>query len=477
MTVNSEPGNDKRSASVAPSTTKDTPRTLKGKLKTRQVTMLSMAGVIGAGLFIGSGHVIALAGPAAFLSYLVVGLLVFSVMRMLGEMAVIQPDSGSFSTYADRAIGKWAGFTIGWLYWWFWVLIIPVEGIAGGGIIHSYLPMVPVWVAALLILLLLTSTNLLSVSGFGEFEFWFALIKIVAIIAFIVLGILAVCGLLPWVHGEGGFARLTSNNGFAPHGYGAVFGGMLVAVGSFFGSEIVTIAAAESRNPERQITRATNLVVWRIAIFYLLSIFLAVVLVNWNDPRLISQGTFETAMEMMNIPAAKFIVDMVVLVTVTSCTNSAIYTASRMLYSLGTRQDAPVAMGRIAANGVPRKAVWGSTFVGVIACLCNFIFPGEVFDILLATTGAMAILVYIFIVISQIRSRNALQKRGEEPPLKMWLFPWLSYLTLIILCAILAYMILDPAFRIQAVMTSIVAIGVICCGILNSRRLKRRHYQ
>lgn len=431
--------------------------------------MISIAGIIGAGLFIASGKAIATAGPAVLVSYLIVGLIVFSVMRMLGEMAIFQPDTGSFSTYADSAFGKWAGFTIGWLYWWFWVLIIPVEAIAGGSIINNYLPELPVWLAALLILAVLTGTNLFSVKGFGEFEFWFALIKVVAIIAFLILGTVAVLGWLPLPE-QGGFSRLTANGGFMPHGFSAIIGAMLLVVGSFFGAEIVTIAAAESRHPERQITTATNLVVWRIAIFYIFSMLLVTAIVNWNDPRLTSEGTFQTALEMLQVPNARVIVDIIVLVAVTSCLNSAIYTASRMLYSLSQRGDAPASTARLSSSGVPRRAVLGSSIVGLIACLCNFVFPDEVFNVLLATTGAMALLVYVVIAASQIRLRYRREARGETPALKMWCFPYLSYLTMAVLVVILGYMMWSPDFRIQAVMTALVAIIVVIAGLLNGRR-------
>ncbi|MGJ8513896.1 amino acid permease [Carnimonas bestiolae] len=455
------------------SATSDAPgHQLKGQLKTRQVTMISIAGIIGAGLFVGSSNAIAVAGPAAILCYAFTGVIVILIMRMLGEMAVTQPDSGSFSTYADRAIGKWAGFTIGWLYWWFWVLVLPVEAIAGAHIVHAYLPEFPVWLLSLAIVLVLMGTNLLSVAGFGELEFWFSLIKVVAIIAFIVLGIAAVAGVLP-VPDQGGFARLTQLGGFAPNGAGAVIGGVLITAFSFFGAEIVTIAAAESRDPKTQITHATKLVVWRIAIFYLVSMLLAVCIVNWNDPRLVEVGTFQRALEVLQIPRARLIVDMIVLTAVTSCMNSALYTASRMMLSLASRKDAPALMARISSNGVPRRAVVASALVGVIASLCNFLFPEDIFSTLLASTGAIAMLVYLVIAVSQVRLRYAMAARGETPQLKMWLFPGLSYLTIAGLLTVLGYMLISPDFRTESIMTGSVAFVVVAAGIWNSARLNR----
>ncbi|WP_287814139.1 amino acid permease, partial [Pseudomonas sp.] len=189
--------------------------------KPRHVTMLSIAGIIGAGLFVGSGHAIAAAGPATLIAYALSGLLVVLVMRMLGEMAVANPDTGSFSTYADQAIGPWAGFTIGWLYWWFWVLVIPIEALAAGHVLNEWFPAIDGWVFALLSVVLLAITNLFSVKNYGEFEFWFALVKVLAIIAFIVLGVAALFGLVPGSQVSGA-SHIYDTNGFLPNGLGAV---------------------------------------------------------------------------------------------------------------------------------------------------------------------------------------------------------------------------------------------------------------
>lgn len=218
---------------------------LQAGLKNRHLSMIAIGGVIGAGLFVGSGAGIAAAGPAILLSYALVGLMVVFVMRMLGEMAAARPSSGSFSAYADRALGRWAGFSIGWLYWFFWVVVLAVEATAGAKILEGWVPGVPQWAWALIVMVVLTATNLVSVSSYGEFEFWFAGIKVVAIAAFVVVGLLAVFGLLPGSDNPGsGLAHLTDSGGFFPHGPGAILTGVLMVVFSFMGSEIVTLAAA-----------------------------------------------------------------------------------------------------------------------------------------------------------------------------------------------------------------------------------------
>ncbi|MFQ6572068.1 amino acid permease [Pseudomonas sp. UM16] len=448
-------------------------RSLQHGLTSRQVSMISIAGIIGAGLFIGSSTAIATAGPAILISYAMTGLLVLLVMRMLGEMAIANPNSGSFSTYASQAIGPWAGFTIGWLYWWFWVLIIPVEAIAGADILHAYFPALPSWLFAFLIMLVLSCTNLISVKNFGEFEYWFALIKVVAIIAFIVVCSLAVFGVWPLAQQTSGVSHLWANGGFMPNGFGAVLGGVLVTIFSFFGAEIVTIAADETSNPKEKIRKATNLVVYRIAIFYIVSIFFIVSLVAWNDPGLKSVGSFQRVLEVLNVPGAKLLVDLVVLVAVTSCMNSGLYTASRMLYSLGSRGEALPMTKRISGNGVPTVAVILSTFAGFAGCLVNYVFPGKVFGFLLSTTGAIALLVYLVIAVSQLRMRAINDREGTELAFKMWLFPWLTWLVIGLIVTVLGYMLISPAYRYETLMTAGVTLAILLISL--TRRKSASH--
>ena len=446
-----------------------TPNGLEQGLKPRHVTMLSIAGVIGAGLFVGSGHAIAQAGPAVLLAYAAAGTLVVLVMRMLAEMAVASPDTGSFSTYADRAIGHWAGFTIGWLYWWFWVLVIPLEAVAAATILHAWFPGTAIWVFTLVITLLLTVTNLFSVKNYGEFEFWFALVKVLAIIGFIILGLLAIFGYLPTSQ-VSGVAHLSDTIGFMPNGMGAVLAAMLTTMFSFMGTEIVTIAAAESKDPSKQITKATNSVIWRIGLFYLVSIFIVVALVPWNDPGLAQFGSYQTVLERMGIPNAKLIVDIVVLIAVTSCLNSALYTSSRMLYSLSKRGDAPAAAKRTNASGTPYWAVMMSTGAAFLAVFANYVAPAAVFEFLLASSGAIALLVYLVIAISQLRMRQKRMALGETISFKMWLFPGLTWAVIVFIVAILTIMLFQESHRVEIMATGLLSILVVTAGLLVARR-------
>lgn len=443
-------------------------------LKQRHVTMLSIAGVIGAGLFVGSGHAIASAGPAVLLAYLIAGTLVVLVMRMLGEMAVAAPDTGSFSTYADRSIGRWAGFTIGWLYWWFWVLVIPLEAIAAAAILHAWFPVVDTWVFALAVTTLLTVTNLFSVARYGEFEFWFALLKVLAIIAFIVLGAMALAGGLPDHRASGLATLMATTGGFMPNGAAAVLGALLTTMFSFMGTEIVTIAAAESRDPARQITRATNSVIWRIGLFYLVSIFIVVSIVPWNDPTLLQVGSYQRALELLNIPHAKLIVDLVVLVAVASCLNSAIYTSSRMVFSLARRGDAPEALQRTSVNHVPRAAVLASTAVGFLTTIVNYFMPEKVFTFLLASSGAVALLVYLVIAVSQLRMRRQLIAGGHPIEFRMWLYPWLTCAVIGFIVLALGIMLTLEKHRNEVLATALLTAMIVALGVWNARRSRAR---
>ncbi|MCH7393968.1 amino acid permease [Acinetobacter dispersus] len=441
-------------------------------LSNRHITMISIGGVIGTGLFVGSSAAIAKAGPAVILAYLTTSIMVFLVMRMLGEMAVLKPDTGSFSTYARKAIGPWAGFTIGWLYWWFWVLAIPVEAIAGAQILYSWFPAFSVSIYAFCFIVFLSLANFFSTKSFGEFEFWFSLIKVIAIVAFIIIGILAISGIWPLAKNVSGVANLYNNAGFMPHGIGGILAAILITAFSFFGVEIVSIAAAESSNPQQKIRRATNLVLYRIILFFVVSIFIVVALVDWRSPDLQKYGTFQYVLMSLNVPGTKLIIDTVVFIAVASCMNAAIYTSSRMIFRLGTRGEAPKQVTQINGAGVPAIAVFASTFIGLICCIINYAVPGKVFGLLLSSTGSIALLVYLVIAFSQLRLRTKLEKAGAEVPFKMWLFPWLTWFVIVVIMSVLGYMFLSPQYSYETTLSLSVTLMVVICGVIVTRKKK-----
>jgi GABA permease len=255
---------------------------------------------------------------------------------------------------------------------------------------------------------------------------------------------------------------------------GAVLAAMLTTMFSFMGTEIVTIAAAESKNPGQQISKATNSVIWRIGLFYLVSIFIVVALVPWNDPVLAAVGSYQTVLERMGIPNAKLIVDIVVLVAVTSCLNSALYTASRMLFSLGKRGDAPAVSTRTNGSGTPYWAVILSTAAAFLAVFANYVAPAAVFEFLLASSGAIALLVYLVIAVSQLRMRQKRVIAGEKIAFRMWLFPGLTYAVIVFIVGILTIMLFQEAHRVEILATGLLSVLVVATGLLVARRRKRQ---
>ncbi|KKD02602.1 amino acid permease [Streptomyces sp. WM6386] len=447
---------------------------LQAGLKNRHLSMIAIGGVIGAGLFVGSGSGIAAAGPGILVSYALVGALVVLVMRMLGEMAAANPTSGSFSAYADRALGRWAGFSIGWLYWFFWVVVLAVEATAGAKILESWIPGVPQWAWALIVMIVLTVSNLASVASYGEFEFWFAGIKVVAIVAFIGVGLLAVFGILPGTHSDtAGLSNLTAHGGFLPNGPGKILTGVLMVVFSFMGSEIVTLAAGESEDPQRAVTKATNSVIWRIGVFYLGSIFIVLTLLPWNSPAITKDGSYVAALDSLGIAHAGQVMNFIVLTSVLSCLNSGLYTASRMAFSLGRRGDAPAAFGRTKRQGVPQTAILASVVFGFVAVFFNYAWPDTVFLFLLNSSGAIALFVWLVICFSQLRMRRIIQAESPEKlVVRMWLFPYLTWATIAVIVFVLGYMLTDTASgggRDQVVLSTLVAGGVVAFALLRKR--------
>jgi GABA permease len=418
------------------------------------MTMIALGGVIGAGLFVGSGVVIKSAGPAAVLSFVITGLLVVMVMRMLGEMAVALPAVGSFYEYARLAfsdrprLGELAGFLSGWMYWYFWVIVVALEAVAGAGLVRYWLPNEPAWLISLLLLLSLTVTNLISVKSFGEFEFWFASIKVVAIVGFLVFGSLFVLGFWPGAHG--GIDNLTVHGGFAPNGLLPIMTGAVAATGFYFGAEIVTIAAAEAAEPAKAVARATNSVISRALLFYVGSILLVVCLVAWDSPEIATP--YVSALNAMGVRGAAQIMNAVVLTAVLSALNSGLYASSRMLFALTGRGDAPRALAKLSRGGVPTRAILLGTLFGYGAVVMSYVSPDKVFAFLVNSYGTVALFVYLLIAVSQLRLRARLEK--EDPSrlkLRMWGYPYLTYLTIASMLCILLAMAFIPEQRIPLI--------------------------
>jgi GABA permease len=431
------------------------PTDLKRGLKQRHLTMIAIGGVIGAGLFVGSGVVINETGPGAFLSYLVTGVLIVLVMRMLGEMATANPSTGSFADYARRALGGWAGFSVGWLYWYFWVIVVGFEATAGAKIIQYWWKGPELWVLALGLMILMTATNLVSVKSYGEIEYWFAGIKVAAIVVFLGLGALFVLGL--WPDQDLDFSNLTVHGGFLPNGSSAIFSSIVVVVFSMVGAEIATVAAAESHDPKKAIAKATQSVIVRVLTFYVGSVFLLVCILPWDNTEL-GASPYVAAFTEMGIPGADDLMNAVVLTAVLSCLNSGLYTASRMLFVLAGRREAPMALITVNSRGVPVWAILASTVVGFLCVIAAYVSPDTVFLFLLNSSGAVILFVYLLIAISQFVLRR--QTPPDRLTVKMWFFPYLTIVAALGIVGVLLQMFLTDATRSQLVL-SLLSWGVV----------------
>ncbi len=423
-------------------------------LKQRHLTMIAIGGVIGAGLFVGSGVVINQTGPSAFLSYLITGVLIILVMRMLGEMATANPSTGSFADYARRALGGWAGFSVAWLYWYFWVIVVGFEAVAGAEILRFWID-APLWLVSLVLMVLMTLTNLVSVRSYGEFEYWFAGIKVVAIIAFLVLGTLFVVGL--WPEKSFDVSLMTSRGGFLPNGSGAIFAAIVVVVFSMVGAEIATVAAAESSDPERAIAKATQSVILRVATFFVGSMVLLVLIVPWDDNEL-GSSPYVAAFSEMGIPYADHLMNAVVLTAVLSCLNSGLYTASRMIFVLADRREAPQVLTEVNGRGVPRNAILFSTVIGFLSVIAAYVSPDTVFLFLLNSSGAVILFVYLLISISQLLLRR--RTPDDELVVRMWAYPTLTIVAIVGIVAILVQMMFTADTRSQ-IFLSLLSWGVV----------------
>lgn len=438
-------------------------------LSQRHLSMIGLGGAIGAGLFVGSGAGIAVAGPGILISFLAAGLLAVLVMRMMGEMSVAFPSSGSFSAHAERALGSWAGFTIGWLYWILIAVVLAIEATGAAVIMHGWVPAVDTWVWVLVFMAGLTVANLAAVRTFGEFEFWFAILKVAAIAAFLVLGALAVTGALPG-KGAFGLTNLTAHGGFLPLGWDGVLSGLLAVVFAFGGMEIVTLAAAESKDPVRGLSSAMRTVVWRLLLFYVGSVAVVVLVLPWNDSQ-VGESPFVAVLDHLGLPAAAQVMNVVLLAALLSALNANLYAASRMIYSLAERGEAPSALRGLSRRGVPQRAVLVSVAFGFFSVLLNFKWPDSVFMWMLNAVGAIALVVWIAVAVSQLRLRAQLEREAPERlAMRMWGFPGLTILALVAMAAVLVLLAAQESSRPQVVGTGLLTAFVLAVALVRQRR-------
>lgn len=419
-------------------------RGLQRDLSKGQVVMIGLGGAIGTGLFMGSGLAIGYAGPAVILSYVLAGFVALVMVFSLSEMAVVHPTAGSFGTYAETYLNPWAGFVVRYTYWIAQVIAIGGEAVAAGLYMGLWFPSVPVWLWALGFCLVLVYFNSRSVSNFGTVESWFALIKVSAIVLFIVLGTATLLR-----SGQAPSHNLTGlPGGFFPKGLGGVWMAVIVGIFSFNGIEVIAVTSGEARNPQVAIPAALRTMLVRLFLFYVLAVAIIVATVPWTATGVtaVAQSPFVTVFQRSGIAHAAGVMNFVVISAALSSMNTNIYLCSRMLFSLARGSYAPPLLGSLSDRGSPLAAVLTSGACILVAAAVS-IFTPHAYEYLLGVALFAAILVWMIILVSHLSFRR--RHAAEHLPVRMPLFPWMQYAGLAMLAAILVTMGFDPQLRLS----------------------------
>ncbi|MEN3345093.1 MAG: amino acid transporter, family [Arthrobacter sp.] len=438
-------------------------------MKPRQLAMMGLGSAIGAGLFLGSGAGIQAAGPAVLISYLAAGTLIILVMWALGEMAAANPDSGAFSVYAQKAMGQTAGATVGWLWWLQLVVVIAAEALGAAALLFTVWPVVPVWALSLIFMVLFTAINLAGVKNFGEFEFWFALLKVAAIVLFLGVGAALLLGWLPDVPSPG-LGNFTSD--FAPAGLGGVATALFVVIFAFGGTEIVSVAAAETEDPAHSVGRAVRTVVWRILVFYIGSVFVIAAVLPSTSEAL--KSPFAGVLDAARIPGAGTAITLVAVVALLSALNANLYGASRMVFSLSERGEAPRFLSKLNKARVPVVAVGVSVAFGFLAAVLELLFPERILPALFQLVGSTCLVVWGSALVSQLILRRRADREGTALPLRMKGFPGLTIFGLVLLALIFAVGFSNPDSSRQLFSTLALVAGIAAACRLGARFTRSR---
>lgn len=431
--------------------TNNQPKELHRGLETRHITLMSLGSCIGVGLFLGSSSAIKLAGPAILIAYAFGGLAMYFIMRALGEMAIQNPVAGSFSRYARNYLGPLAGYLTGWNYWFLQIVISMAEITAVGVYMEYWFPGVPRWIWALAALLIMTTVNLISVKAYGEFEFWFALIKVVTIILMIVLG----SGMILFGIGNGGTAvgisNLWSNGGFFANGFHGVLMSLQMVMFAYSGIEMIGLTAGEAKDPQKSLSTAINSVFWRVLIFYVGALFIIMSIYPWNEIG-VKGSPFVMTFEKMGIASAAGIINFVIITAALSSCNSVIFSAGRMLFNLAEQGEAPSRYRNLTKSGVPATAVLFSAAVVLVGVILNYVVPEKAFTWVTSIATFNVVWTWGIILLSQIRYRKGLSLEEQKQLVyKTPFFPYGSYITLAFLMGIVGLMAYFPDTRIALI--------------------------
>jgi L-asparagine transporter-like permease len=412
-------------------------------LSRAQVVMIGLGGAIGTGLFMGSGIAIGYAGPAVILSYMIAGFAALVMVFSLSEMAVVHPAAGSFGVYAETYLNPWSGFVVRYTYWLAQVIAIGGEAVAAGIYMTFWFPHVPVWMWSLGFAFILLYVNARSVGNFGTFEYWFAMIKVCAIVLFIILGAVNIFGIgVPAT----GFHNLTGlPGGFMPHGFGGVWMAVIMGIFSFNGIEVIAVTSGEVKDPAKAIPAALRTMVLRLFLFYILALAIVVIFVPWTETgaKVVAQSPFVRVFAHAGIPYAAGIMNFVVVSAALSSMNTNVYLCSRMLFSLSRGNYAPKFLGRLGKTRTPTAAILVSGFCILLAAGVSKLTP-LAYNYLFGVALFGAMIVWIFILMSHLSFRR--RHRHTHLPVRMPFFPWMQLAGLALLFAVLITMGLDTEF-------------------------------
>ncbi|KSU83518.1 D-serine/D-alanine/glycine:proton symporter, AAT family (TC 2.A.3.1.7) [Fictibacillus enclensis] len=437
-------------------------------LKNRHIQLIAIGGAIGTGLFLGAGKSIHLTGPSIMINYALIGIMLFFMMRALGEMLLYNPTSGSFTHFAESFIGPWAGFITGWTYWFCWIVTGMAEITAVGVYVKYWFPSIPQWLTALAVVLILLLINMSAVKTFGEIEFWFAIIKIITIIALIVIGIvLIVMGYES--HGtQASFSNLVSHGGFFPNGASGFVLAFQMALFAFVGVELVGVTAGEAENPDTTLPSAINNIPVRILLFYIGSLIVIMSIYPWDkiNP---SSSPFVSVYSLIGIPAAAGVINFVVITSAMSSCNSGLFSTGRMLYTLANEEKAPKRLASLSDKKVPAAALIVSTFFLSFGVLLNYLLPEDVFTLVTSIATICFIWVWGIILIAHLRFRKQKPEEAAKSKFKMPLAPFINWIVLLFFAFVLVVLGFAKDTRIALFVTPVWFIILIVAYLITKR--------
>lgn len=440
----------------------DTQSHLARGLKNRHIQMIALGGAIGTGLFYGSAASIQLVGPGIIVSYIIGGFVMYLIMRMLGEMSTEEPVAGAFSHFAYKYWGEFAGFLAGWNYWFLYILVSMAELTVVGIYVAYWFPDFPAWLTSLIVLVTITAVNLINVRLYGEAEFWFAIIKVLAVIGMIVLGLVLI------VFGLGGEATGVSNlwahGGFLPNGMWGLLLSLVVVMFSFGGTELIGITAGEADDPKKSIPQAIRQVMWRILIFYIGALTVMMIIFPWNQVGM-EGSPFVTIFSKLGIGSAAHILNFVVLTAAISVYNSGIYSNGRMLYSLAEQGNAPKFFTKLGANKVPYVAILFSSACTLVVVAINYLIPEGAFMQVMAVATTAATITWVMIVLVHMKFRKAHAADVGKLTFPAPFYPIANYFCVAFMAVILVMMTQMPDMRLSVLVLPVWLI-VLYVGFL-----------